>query len=342
MYLRISCQEHHEFNLSGRCIMSCARGDKREPIYQDDEDCEMFLSTLGEACERTGWRIHAYVLMGNHYHILLETPEANLVAGMKWFQGTYTMRYNGRHKQSGHLFQGRYKAVLIDSKAPEYFATVADYIHLNPARSRVIRRGLTTLTDYIWSSYPVYLNLRRRPDWLVVDRALSCLHLADDSGGRRKYKRYMEGRRIELMEDQEAEENTERWKKIRRGWVFGSEEFKEQMLSRLSEAIEQGKPSSFSGPAKRDHDEVEATRLLRASLKRLGLKPSSLAELPKTAPEKKVIAWLLKKRTVVRNEWIAHHLCAGHPANIPGYVKFVKQSTDKYIVDLKMMLKSED
>ena len=87
------------------------RGDHQEAIVRGDADRERFVATLGKLCERTGWRVHAFVLMTNHYHLLVETPQANLVAGMRWFQTTYTMRYNRRHRLSGHLFQGRYKAV---------------------------------------------------------------------------------------------------------------------------------------------------------------------------------------------------------------------------------------
>ena len=90
------------------------RGDRRENIFEDDLDRARFLETLGEVCRRTGWKIHAYVLMSNHYHWLLETPGANLVAGMRWFQSCYTARYNRRHRKAGHLFQGRYKAMLVE------------------------------------------------------------------------------------------------------------------------------------------------------------------------------------------------------------------------------------
>ena len=80
------------------------RGNGGEAIFWSDKDRELFIDTLDEACGRCGWRIHAYVLMGNHYHLLLETPEANLVDGMKWFQGTYTQRFNSRNRRWGHLF----------------------------------------------------------------------------------------------------------------------------------------------------------------------------------------------------------------------------------------------
>ncbi len=88
-----------------------ARGSHGQKILDDNQDRQRFLPTQEEACQKTGWRVHAYVLMGNHYHLLVETPEGNLVGGMKWLQSAYTQRYNGRHRIFGHLFQGRYKAV---------------------------------------------------------------------------------------------------------------------------------------------------------------------------------------------------------------------------------------
>jgi putative transposase len=91
-----------------------SRGDRREEIFRDDLDQKSFLQSLGVACQKTGWQVHAYCLMSNHFHLVVETPRANLVEGMKWLLGTYTMRFNRRHKLSGHLFAGRYKSLLID------------------------------------------------------------------------------------------------------------------------------------------------------------------------------------------------------------------------------------
>ncbi len=85
------------------------RGDRREPIFHDDFDRKRFVTTLSEACAKTKWQVHAYCLMNNHFHLVVETPDATLVAGMRWFLSTYTARFNRRHKQFGHLFSGRYK-----------------------------------------------------------------------------------------------------------------------------------------------------------------------------------------------------------------------------------------
>ena len=110
-----------------------SRGDWREDIYLDDVDRQDFVKTLAEACQKTGWQVHAYCLMRNHYHLVLETPNANLVAGMAWLQSTYTIRLNHRHKLYGHVFSGRYKAQLVEGSGNGYLRTACDYVHLNRA-----------------------------------------------------------------------------------------------------------------------------------------------------------------------------------------------------------------
>ena len=119
--------------IAGALYHVMARGNRRESIYRDDDDRRFFLKTFAEACEMTGWRVHAWVLMGNHYHLLIQTPEPNLVAGMKWLQNTYTRRFNIRHRLWGRLFGDRYKAMPVENEG-YYYETLVDYIHLNPAR----------------------------------------------------------------------------------------------------------------------------------------------------------------------------------------------------------------
>ena len=115
-----------------------SRGDQREAIFWDDEDRYQFLSTLGEACLKTGWQVHAYCLMTNHFHQVLETPQANLALGMQWLLGTYTQRFNRRHQRWGHLFGGRYKGQPIDGRSPGYLRRACDYVHLNPVRAGIV------------------------------------------------------------------------------------------------------------------------------------------------------------------------------------------------------------
>ena len=128
------------------------RGDRGGGIFRDKLDYELFLVKTREVCSRTGWKIHSYVLMPNHFHWLVETPEGNLVAGMKWFLGAYSQGYNARHGQRGHVFQGRYKAVPVESESGNYFETVSTYIHLNPARGKLLNGDHPDLGAYRWSS----------------------------------------------------------------------------------------------------------------------------------------------------------------------------------------------
>jgi len=199
------------------------RGDHREPIFQDDIDRQRFLETLAQTCAKTDWQIHAWCLMANHFHLVLETPQANLVAGMKWFLGTYTSRFNRRHKLFGHLFSGRYKALIVDGSGHGYLRTVCDYVHLNPVRAKLLTPQ-QRLTDYVWSSYVHYLK-PLRPAWLRVDRLFGEMRIAQDSqAGRRQFQMLMEKRR--------DEDNGPQWKSLRRSWCLGMNSFVRSYWSR--------------------------------------------------------------------------------------------------------------
>ncbi len=157
------------------------RGDRRERIFMDDADRQRFVDTLGEACAKTGWQVHAYVLMPNHFHVVVETPQPNLVAGTKWLLGTYTSRFNRRHKLFGHLFSGRYKSLIVDGSGSGYLKSVGDYVHLNPARAKLVVADVP-LKSFAWSSWPAYLLARsKRPAWLRVDRLLGEWGIPEDS-----------------------------------------------------------------------------------------------------------------------------------------------------------------
>jgi len=116
-----------------------------------DKDREIFLQTAGEACVKTDWEVHAWCLMNNHFHLVVETPKPNLVEGMKWFLGTYTSRFNRRHGLFGHLFSGRCKALVVDGSGNGYLKSVCDYVHLNPVRARLLS-SKEKLSDYRWTA----------------------------------------------------------------------------------------------------------------------------------------------------------------------------------------------
>lgn len=144
-----------------------ARGDRREAIYLDDTDREHFLEVLAEVCDRHRWSCHAYCLMSNHYHLLVETHEATLAKGMRQLNGVFTQRFNRRHRRVGHVFQGRYKAILVDKES--YLLELARYIVLNPVRATMVRSA----RDWPWSSYCATAGFVDVPKWLTVDWLLS-------------------------------------------------------------------------------------------------------------------------------------------------------------------------
>lgn len=144
-----------------------SRGDGRDDIYLDDEDKEAFLEIVSDVCERFNWVPHAYCLMTNHYHLLLETPDANLSLGMRQLNGVYTQRFNRNHSRVGHVFQGRYKAILVQKES--YLLELSRYIVLNPVRARMVRAA----KDWPWSSYRATAGFIAKPKWLEVDWILS-------------------------------------------------------------------------------------------------------------------------------------------------------------------------
>lgn len=275
------------------------RGDRQEAIFRDEQDRQRFLATLAETCLKTGWQVHAYCLMGNHFHLVVETPQANLVAGMKWFLGTYTSRFNRRHRVFGHLFSGRYKALAVDG-AGDYLRTVCEYVHLNPVRAKLVVAE-QPLRSYAWSSFPLYLQSpARRPAWLRVDRVLGESGIAKDSAaGRREFERWMEQRR--------GAETELAFARIRRGWCFGDEEFQKELLER----VEAKAGAHHYGEELRESAEAKAERLLAAELKRLGWKKDDLAKKRKGDPAKVALAARLREETTVTLGWLAKRLHMG-------------------------------
>jgi len=164
-----------------------ARGNEKKDIYKNDRDRKKFLEYLESATERYGARIHVYCLMGNHYHLLLETPNGNLSEIMRHINGAYTTYYNIKRGRSGHLLQGRYRALLLD--ADEYAEALSRYIHLNPVKAGIVEKP----EAYPWSSCQDYFGMRISPDWLHQDFILSFFG-KKESTARKGYREFCEKR----------------------------------------------------------------------------------------------------------------------------------------------------
>ena len=144
-----------------------SRGDRREAIYEEDTDRLEWLAILSKVCERYHWRVHAYCLMDNHYHILLETADGNLSKGMRQLNGVYTQYFNRQHDRVGHVYQGRFKAILVEKDA--YLLELSRYVVLNPIRAHMVK----DIDDWHWSSYRATIGEDLAPDWLSIDWLLS-------------------------------------------------------------------------------------------------------------------------------------------------------------------------
>ena len=192
-----------------------SRGNERRDIFLGDDDRRLFLDTLAECCERFDLELFAYVLMSNHYHLLVRTRRANLSRALHWLSGTYTRRFNNRHGRSGHLFQGRFKSILVENDA--YVMQLSCYIHRNPLRAGLVQR----LADYPWSSYPVYAYGKKPPDWLSTGLILGQFNVRDPHRAyRQKVQRY-------------AQEEQQLWEDFRHGLILGSRKFVSSVRDRF-------------------------------------------------------------------------------------------------------------
>ena len=199
-----------------------SRGNARAPIFLDDDDRVSFLNRLQDTVERHRWRCHAYCLMDNHYHLLIETPEPNLSLGMRQLNGVYTQSINRRHGRVGHLFQGRYKAILVDKDS--YFLELARYIVLNPVRAGMVDEA----SQYPWSSYLATAGARPTPVWL----SCQAIHaqLADSTHqAQQRYRDFVYQGRGAVSP----------WAMLKGQALLGSDEFVHRMQPLLDEAAQQ-------------------------------------------------------------------------------------------------------
>jgi len=190
-----------------------SRGNEQKDIFYDDQDRLLFLKTIGEMSERFEIDVFTYVLMGNHYHLLLKTNRANLSKSMQWLGLTYTRRFNLRHFRSGHLFQGRFKSIIVQNDA--YLMRLSWYVHRNPLRAGIVER----LADYHWSSYKAYAYGHKAPEWLITKPIFSQFK------GKDKHKVYKE--KVQRY----AKEEKKLWEDLRHGMIIGSKKFVDNIRS---------------------------------------------------------------------------------------------------------------
>ena len=283
------------------CYHVINRGNYRAHIFREAKTKVAFLKCLGETCERTGWRVHAWCLMSNHYHLAITTPRANLVEGMGWFQGTFATRFNRWRSEHGHLYQGRYKSIVLDPM--ESLGPACHYIHLNPVRAHLC--DVPALRSYAWTSVAWILEPSLRATWFDPE---SCLrdagHLPDTLEGREKYLQYLRW----LAEDEPAQKRL-RFEQMSREWIVGGAEFTKAIVKEQRELVGQGPQIAHEIRAARAAVWAEALdRLLAAA----GRSRADVADSSKSVPWKLAIASRLKAETTVTNRWLGQNLFMGN------------------------------
>jgi REP element-mobilizing transposase RayT len=248
-----------------------SRGNEQRNIFYGDDDRHAFLTFLGDAARRFGWSITTWVLMTNHFHLVLQTPEPNLSKGMQWLNGTYAAWFNRRHNRSGHLFQGRFKAFLLQKET--YYAEVLRYVVLNPVRAKLVEHP----ADYRWSSYRAIAGIEEAPPWLDVAAALDPFGGEDEMAALR-YRQF-------VLDGIGCEEPL--WQKLIHGVYFGNDEWAKEMRGRV-----ESKPRSTDHPrAQRGIGRPMMHQIIAAVATVAGSTPEAI-RTTRGDPLRSLVAWI--------------------------------------------------
>ena len=293
----------------GACYHVINRGNYRANIFKTEGARAAFESCLFEACQKSRWVLHAFVVMSNHYHLALETPELGLVAGMQWLQGTFANRFNKLRGERGHLFQGRYKA--LPAEEGESFGRVCHYIHLNPVRAGVV--AVDRLAEFRHSSYWYLWHPEERPGFLDLRTALTDAGgLADTEAGRSSYAGYLAWQAAEGP----AGKN-KAYVSLSKGWALGTKEFKAALVKDHQLAAD---ARAWESAGAKEIRELDWEARLGAALRREGKTAEDARRERKSAAWKVTLAAELKQTTQATNAWIAEHLNMGSGVAVSHYV----------------------
>ncbi len=293
---------------SGALYHVINRGNYRADIFKDEGARAAFEACLWEACEKTGWVVHAYVIMRNHYHLALETPNGDLVAGMKWLQATFANRFNRFRAERGHVFQGRYQAIVLEDA--HALGSVCHYIHLNPVRAKIV--AAADLATFRWGSFHWLDQKRNRPAALQFESALDDAGgLADTPAGRKRYQAY-----LEWLSTDTKEQKARCFDRMSRGWAHGTREFKKALLEDQQDVRAVG---SIAEADSREARELAWETALTRCVRSLGKAKTDPTTTRKAEPWKVAIATHLKATTTASNPWLARRLHMGDPDGVSRY-----------------------
>lgn len=288
------------------------RGNYRAFVFRSAGAKQAFEECLFAACERSGWLLHAFVVMGNHYHLALETPQGNLVAGMQWLQSTFANRFNKLRGERGHLFQGRYKSLLVEEG--EALGMLCHYIHLNPVRAGLV--SVDRLDEYRHSSHWYLRRPKLRPPFLHCATALTeAGGLADTSAGRRAYADFLAW---------QAEEGpvgkSKAYVSMSKGWALGGKGFKQALLQDQAVAAD---TRAWESAGVREVRAAQWQRVLDRL--RRSVPPKETEDHRKSAPWKVKLATQMKASTDASNGWLAGQLGMGSAVYLSKHVGLARR-----------------
>jgi REP element-mobilizing transposase RayT len=299
------------------CYHVINRGNFRRFIFETEGAREAFRKVLGESCERFGWEVQAFCLMGNHFHLCLSTPDGNLSEGMGWLQGTFAARFNRFRREQGRLFQGRFKSLLVEPGT--HLLALVDYIHLNPVRAGLVEAQ--QLSGYRWSSLFEFPRTRSRPGWLDASWMDYAEGLSDTRSGWNRYRAALAQRDVSDPGESEVLN-----RQMTRGWCIGSKSFKKACSFDL---FRQPGVIRLEGDELREFNQMGWEEALRRSLKTLRINPTELRSMRKSDRRKVAIAAQMKSTTSVTNGWLSENLHMGKPNAVSDYCgKYVRMLSE--------------
>ena len=302
------------------------RGNYRRDVFINEGAHRSFEECLFETCVKCGWILEGFCVMTNHFHLVVRTPNGNLIYGMKWLQSTFANRYHKFRKVHGKLFQGRYKSLIVEEEG--YLDALLHYTHLNPVRARMT--DVAGLRDYRWSSYWYLNHPAKRPEFMDCTGALAAAGgLADTSYGRRKYVDYLKW----LASDKAAQDEMA-FDKMCRGWALGSKDFKKALIAEVADEDasedEEKDPTKkvprYDGATLQEANELRWELVLEQCMVALEKSPTDITSAIKSADWKVLIAAVLKCKTSATNVWIADNLNMGVPHAVSRYTGIFKQN----------------
>ena len=280
-----------------------ARGNGRQDIVRDDADRDRLQQELGRAAVRCGWKVYAFVILSNHLHVVLKTPQPNLARGMQGFLSAYANAWARRHRFCGHVFQGRYRTELVEDET--YLWTVTRYVHLNPVRARLVEHPAA----WRWSSYPGYAHRRRRLVWVAYEELLASWE--GEFGGSdaaAAYRRYVTAGLAEPPQSP--------WREAYQGWVLGSGRFVDRVR-----AMVRGQSRRDLRRESRLLEGLSLDQVCEAVCSSYQIPPSALSHRGSRQPARAALAYVARQRTTATHAELMALLGVSRPESVPNLTR---------------------